>query len=271
MGMIDASLPSLDDELLLLQDAAAEAGQIALRYFDPSTVNEVWTKEGDSPVSQADYAVDAFLKDALLSARPDYGWLSEETEDDSARLEAPRTFIVDPIDGTRGFLAGNRQWCISAAIVENGRPVAGLLQCPAMEECFSARLDRPTLLNGTPLRPLSSDRLDSVTASRKLNALMEERYGKRFTVHPFVPSLAYRLALVAKGEVDAAFARPGAHDWDLAAADLVLSGVDGRLTDPSGMQRSYNRKHIRSGSLLASGKRSHQALLNLAKSGGFLH
>lgn len=269
--MPDTFLPSLDKEIHLLQEAAAEAGRIAMRFFDPATSNEVWTKEGNSPVSEADYAVDAFLKDALLCARPDYGWLSEETDDDASRLNATRTFVVDPIDGTRGFLAGSRQWCISAAIVEDGKPVAGVLQCPAMDECYVARVGTATLLNGAPMVPLSSDRLKHVTASRKLNELIEERYSDQFIVHPFVPSLAYRLALVAKGEVDAAFARPGAHDWDLAAADLILSGVEGRLTDTSGVPRTYNRRRIRSGSLIASGKRSHEALLNLAKSGGFLH
>ena len=116
-------------DLTLLVDAAREAGQIALRFFKQSP--EVWLKGGTSPVSEADYAADSFLNEALIAARPDYGWLSEEAADNAARLSARRTFVVDPIDGTRGFLEGRREWCVSIAVVENGRPIAGVLECPA--------------------------------------------------------------------------------------------------------------------------------------------
>ena len=103
----------------LLEAVSVEAGKIALSWFgkDP----EVWMKEGDSPVSQADLAVDEYLQAELLRARPDYGWLSEETEDNDDRLNARRTFVVDPIDGTRGFINGLERWCVSVAIVENHR------------------------------------------------------------------------------------------------------------------------------------------------------
>ena len=113
-------------DLSLLVDTAREAGQIAMRFFKQSP--EVWMKGGTSPVSEADYAVDAFLRQTLLSARPDHGWLSEETADGLARLSARRTFVVDPIDGTRGFLEGADRWCVSVAIVEAGRPIAGVLR-----------------------------------------------------------------------------------------------------------------------------------------------
>ncbi len=258
-------------DMMLLEDTARQAGRIAMRYFDPSHANEVWTKKGDSPVSEADFAVDDFLRHTLLEARPGYGWLSEETEDDAARLTARRTFVVDPIDGTRGFLEGRRQWCISIAIVEEGRPVAALLECPAMDRTFSALANGPARLNGTDLPRLATDSIRTVTASRKLNALIEQRYRKDLKVHPFVPSLAYRIAMVAAGEIDAAFARPGAHDWDLAAADLVLTAAGGMLTDVEGRRLTYNQAVIRSDSLLASGISNHSKLMNLAKSGGFLH
>jgi myo-inositol-1(or 4)-monophosphatase len=118
-----------DIDLALLLDAARQAGAIALRYFgkDP----QVWMKEGASPVSEADYAADAYLRETLLAARPDHGWLSEETADDPARLKARRLFVVDPIDGTRGFLEGKDTWCVSVALVEDGRTIAGVLECPA--------------------------------------------------------------------------------------------------------------------------------------------
>ena len=109
-------------DLSLLEEAAREAGEIARSFWreDP----QVWDKGGDDPVSEADLAVDEHLKARLLAARPDYGWVSEETEDDLARLDLARVFIVDPIDGTRSFVAGEKTWAHSLAIVENGRVTA---------------------------------------------------------------------------------------------------------------------------------------------------
>jgi myo-inositol-1(or 4)-monophosphatase len=124
-------------DLALIAAAAREAGAIAMRHFrnDP----EVWMKNGTSPVSAADIAVDTFLRETLIEARPDYGWLSEETADSSARLEARRTFVVDPIDGTRAFIQGRRTWCVSIAVVEAGAPLAGVLECPAKGEFYEGR------------------------------------------------------------------------------------------------------------------------------------
>src|SRR5690606_33459700 len=99
---------------------------------------EVWMKGGVSPVSEADYAADRFLKETLRAQRPDYGWLSEETVDTPERLSARRTFVVDPIDGTRAFLERQDVWCISIAVVEDGRPLAGVLDCPARSEVYVA-------------------------------------------------------------------------------------------------------------------------------------
>lgn len=269
------TLPGLAEDLDLILEASREAGAIAMRYFGDSRTNEVWTKQGNSPVSEADLAVDGFLRDALLAARPDYGWLSEETEDSKGRFDnrmsAVRTFVVDPIDGTRGFIAGQKQWCVSIAVVENERPIAGVLECPAMDRRFSASIETSASLNGQAIRKLDKTSLKSVTGSRKLNALLEERFMGELEVHAFIPSLAYRIAMVANGEIDAALARPGAHDWDLAAAEIILERSGGRLTDVSGNIRRYNQHSPRSGSLLASGISNHARLLELAKSGGFLH
>ena len=139
----------LAGDLALLLESAREAGRIALRYFRQSP--EVWLKGGTSPVSEADYAADHFLNETLLAARPGYGWLSEERADDAARLAARRTFVVDPIDGTRGFLEGRREWCISVAVVERGRSIAGVLECPARKETFSAVLGGGAFKNGERL------------------------------------------------------------------------------------------------------------------------
>ncbi|WP_292327919.1 3'(2'),5'-bisphosphate nucleotidase CysQ, partial [Mesorhizobium sp.] len=134
------------EDLALLREAAREAGTIAMRYFGQNP--QVWMKGGTSPVSEADHAADAYLRETLLKARPNYGWLSEETADDHARLSARRTFVVDPIDGTRGFLDGLHSWCVSVAVVEDGRSLAGVLECPAKRETYWALPGEGAFLNG---------------------------------------------------------------------------------------------------------------------------
>lgn len=260
--------PDIEADLELMRDAAEQAGRIAMSYFGAR--NEVWHKKGNSPVSEADYAVDAHLKSTLMAARPDYGWLSEETDDTAERLGRDRLFVVDPIDGTRGFLDGRKEWCVSVGLVENHQPVAGVLVCPALDRHFHALSGQGAYVNDTRLEPLAGDGIRSVTGSRKLNeALLAS--GRDLDVAEFIPSLAYRIAMVANGELDGALARPGAHDWDLAAAHALLNEAGGMLTDLHGAPRRYNTPDTRSGSLLASGKRAHPALMELANSGGFLH
>jgi myo-inositol-1(or 4)-monophosphatase len=117
--------PGLDADLDLLTRAALEAGQLAMTFFRRNP--QAWAKLGGSPVTEADMAVDTLLRTGLLAERPDYGWLSEETADDLSRRERDTIFVVDPIDGTRGFIEGDDRWCVSVAVVHAGRPVVGAL------------------------------------------------------------------------------------------------------------------------------------------------
>jgi myo-inositol-1(or 4)-monophosphatase len=246
-------------DLVLLRDAAEEAGALAMRYFrrDP----HAWQKHGGSPVTEADMAVDTFLHDTLLAARPDYGWLSEETADDPARRSQRRTFIVDPIDGTRGFIAGDERWCVSLAVVEAGRPVAAALFAPALGRLYTAALGEGAWAGARRLKvtrtaSLARARLagpKSWFQAEPLRSLRERR-------GPYLPSLAYRFALVAEGSLDAAFARPRSQDWDLAACDLLVHEAGGRLTGPEGEPPVYNRASLRHG-LLAAGNAVLQAAL----------
>src|SRR5690606_27857290 len=203
-------------------------------YFrrDPKS----WAKGETSIVSEADIALDKFLAGRLLAARPDYGWLSEETADDLIRLQHSRVFVVDPIDGTRAFLAGGLEWTISLAVVEAGRPVTAALFAPALDIMFEAEVGKGASRNGEPLHV--SDKADlsgaRVAGSRRLLRDAAEKAALHLEYHGFVPSLAYRLALVATGEIDAAIARPGAYDWDLAAADLLVHEAAGRLIEING-------------------------------------
>lgn len=254
---------------LLLRDAALEAGKIALGYFRSD--NRAWTKHGDSPVSEADIEVDQFLRRELLAARPDTGWLSEETTDNPDRLERDTVFVVDPIDGTRGFLGGDPNWCISIALVSKGRPISAVLHCPALDRTFVARADHGSWLNGKSMRAEGGDTVRTLTGSRRINDAIEKAFPGRFRILSFLPSLAYRMALVASGELDGAYARRGSHEWDVAAADLIISENGGRVTASGGEELRYNTADIRMPPLIAARANLHEQVTNIAKSGGFLH
>ena len=238
-----------DADLALLARAAAEAGRIALRYFgkDP----QVWMKEGVSPVSEADYAADTYLRETLLAARPDHGWLSEETDDDPARLKARRLFIVDPIDGTRAFLEGRSTWCVSVALVENGRAIAGVLECPAKRETYCALPGQGAFRNGRRIRVRAPSPQPEIAGPKPMLDAMPESWRGRMTRAAYIPSLAYRLAMIANGSLDATFVKPDAHDWDIAAADLILHEAGGRLLDSQGRRPRFGGEATRHGALCA--------------------
>ncbi|MEI5677344.1 MULTISPECIES: 3'(2'),5'-bisphosphate nucleotidase CysQ [unclassified Mesorhizobium] len=244
-----ASISTAAEDLSLLLAAAREAGEIAMRYFRKSP--EVWMKTGQSPVSEADYAVDKFLRETLTAARPDYGWLSEETADTDARLTARRTFVVDPIDGTRGFIDGLDAWCVSVAVVEAGQPVAGVLDCPARREIFSAIPGEGARKNGAPIRVREIGDEIEIGGPKPFFDLMPEEWLQRAHRVAHVPSLAYRLALIAEGSLDATFVKPNSHDWDIAAADLILREAGGKLVDAAGNPPSYAGAVTAHGALVA--------------------
>jgi myo-inositol-1(or 4)-monophosphatase len=237
----------LAEELALLHEAAARGGEIAMRFFGRNP--EVRMKAGDSPVSAADIAVDEFLRRTLLSARPDYGWISEESAPARA-AGGRRSFVVDPIDGTRGFVDGRSTWCVSVAIVERGRPIAGVLDCPAQGERFGARSGGGAWKNEMPLRVPPPGPITRIAGPKKMVDLMTERTGDIERI-AYIPSLAYRLAMAADGRLDATFVKPFSHDWDLAAADLILKEAGGQLRNRFGHEPAYAGEDPRHGTLVA--------------------
>jgi myo-inositol-1(or 4)-monophosphatase len=233
-------LPDADDIVLrdMLEALAGEAGAMALDYARRGMRS--WTKAGASPVTEADIAVDRFLKRRLLEARPGFGWLSEETVDDPSRLDRREVFIVDPIDGTRAFAAGLPDWTISLAVVRDGRPVAAALAEPVAGRIFVAALGHGASVSGRPLAPRSHDRVEgAVVAGPKPMTVKAENAGARAL--PKIHSLALRFAKVAAGEIDAGFAGGQSHDWDLAAADLLVHEAGASLTGLDGAVPCYNR------------------------------
>ena len=240
---------SLRADLELLQAAAREAGRIAGRYFRRNP--EVWYKDGKSPVSEADMAVDRFLKGELLAARPDFGWVSEETAETADQVLPETYFVVDPIDGTRAFLKGLPTWCVSIAIVSEGRPVAGVLDCPEKDEIYWATKSSGAHLNGRQISVGGASAKPTVAGPDSMINALPKRVQVGINRHPYIPSLAYRIAMVANGSLDATFVRPSAHDWDIAAADLVLQEAGGSIKMAGGGAPQYGLTGSRQGAMVA--------------------
>lgn len=258
----------MHDDLALLKRLALEAGTIALKYF--KSENEVWYKNGSSPVSEADKEIDAFLRNSFAAGRPEYGWLSEETEDNTTRLKCETVVIADPIDGTRGFIAGRDEWCISIGIVKGDRPIHSVLHCPALKRTFLASKGSGlTVEETTPYERKESKSL-LVTGSKKIIELLHNHNEDGVDVMEFIPSLAYRLALVATGELDGAFARAGASEWDVAAVDLILEEAGCYLKTAQGASVSYNQKNVTVPSLVAARKSGYETIFELAKRASIL-
>ena len=238
------------EDMKLLQHTARLAGEIAMGYFgkDPDT----WKKQGGSPVTEADMAVDDYLRHTLLEARPDYGWLSEETTDTAERLEKERVFVVDPIDGTRGFINGDERWCVSIAVVEAGRPVAAALMVPVQQRLMVASRGGGAYCDSVRLSASETGFSEQALIAGPQSWLDGRSFAHvRARGADHAPSLAYRFAQVALGETDAAFSKPRSHDWDLAACDLLVHEAGGRLTDLQDHVPCYNRRHLQHDVLVA--------------------
>ena len=230
------------NDLALLIDAAREAGRIARGYFrrDPG----IWHKPGGAgPVTEADLAVDRMLHAELGAARPGYGWLSEETPDDAARLGSERTFIVDPIDGTRAFIDGDTAWAHSLAVAEGGRVTAAVVYLPMREALYAATEAGPALLNDAPIRASSKASAGEATLLTAKPNLAPEHW-KNGTPPPFTrkfrSSVAWRMCLVAEGRYDAMLTLRPSWEWDIAAGDLIARRAGAVVTDRHGRALRFN-------------------------------
>jgi myo-inositol-1(or 4)-monophosphatase len=250
----------LTRDAALLQDTVREAGALAQSMF--RTTLKKWIKGASSPVSEADIAVNDLLEERLRGATPDYGWLSEESADDASRLSRRLTWVVDPIDGTRNYLGGHDEWCVSVALVEDAAPVLAAVFAPVTNEFFFAARGQGTRLNGIKVQATSGTALEFARMAgpkpmvERLNGM-----GGDIKLHPRIGSLALRLCRVANGTLDAAFAGGNSHDWDLAAADLIVQEADGRMSDLSGDPILYNRREVTHGVLVAAGRDRHASIV----------
>jgi myo-inositol-1(or 4)-monophosphatase len=245
-----------------LEGVVREAGALAHEAFGRRV--KTWTKEHNSPVSEIDIAVNHLLKERLVVIAPEAGWLSEESDDDPARLGTSRVWIVDPIDGTRSFIAGRPDWTISVALVEAGRPVVAALFAPVSGEFFRAAAGTGATCNGRPIAVTSGDVIAGTRIAGPKGLLDRlATVAPAFTTPPRIHSLALRLARVADGTLDAAFASSTSHDWDLAAADLLVHEAGGALTTLGGATLAYNGTSTVHGALVAAGLVRHRTLTDL--------
>ena len=247
-----------------LTAAVRDAGAVALKFFRGPLKS--WTKgAGDSPVTEADIAANDLLRERL-PAGPDDGWLSEESENDPARLSARRVWVVDPIDGTRAYMAGREDWSVSVALVVDGRPVLAAVFAPATDEMFVAAAGEGATRNGATVAVSAGAGVDGARIGGPKRML--ERIGAAqsgLVVMPRIHSLALRLVRVAQGELDAAIAGGNGHDWDLAAADLLVHEASGVLTALDGKPLIYNRPDPIHSILVAAGRRRHAAIIDLVR------
>jgi len=252
-------LPASDLDLLI--EAARAAGEVAARFAGPKAKR--WDKPGGlGPVTEADMAVNTLLAAHLRGARPDYGWLSEESEDSSARLERERVFIVDPIDGTRSFIEGSGTWAHALAVAEAGKITAAVVYLPMRDKLYAAALGQGATLNARPITVSArTDLAGAEVLAAKPNYAPEHwPRGVPEVKRAYRPSLAYRLSLAAEGRYDAMLTLRDSWEWDIAAGALILDEAGARVSDRCAMPLRFNNPVPQVGGVVAANPALHAAL-----------
>jgi len=255
----DAS--DLDADLALIAEAAREAGRLALHWLEKGAKR--WDKSPNNPVTEADIACNELLSKKLRTARPDYGWLSEETKDSAADRSQKRVFVVDPLDGTLAFIRGESGFCVSVAIVEDGQSIAGAVYNPNFDELLSARKGGGAKLNSDPASVTDCNSLAvSVIGQPDVFAGRNAVHWPDIRLIDAVPNaMAWRMALVAAGHWDATVALNDKSDWDLAAAALIIAEAGGVATDRHGQPFVFNRESVIQKGAVAAGAAVHPLIM----------
>jgi myo-inositol-1(or 4)-monophosphatase len=245
---------SWEHETEVVSAAIAIAGAEALRYAADGF--ETFTKADQSPVTSADLAVNQILQTRLLDAFPDDGWLSEESPDSPARLDKKRVWVIDPIDGTSAFVDREPEFCISVALVSDGRPVVAAIYNPSTAELYMAIRGDGLRLNGRAVSPPRPE-----VNGPPIIALShwEEQRGRFKAVEPHIRSrpmrsIAWAMALAAGGRIHAVATFESQNEWDIAAGSLLVEEAGGRTTDGSGGALRFNRPEPRYQGIIATSR-----------------
>ena len=247
-------MPATDLDLLI--DVAKASGDIARGFVDANP--QVWDKGGGAgPVTEADLAVNELMARELQGARPAYGWLSEETEDDTSRLQTQRQFVVDPIDGTRAFIEGSHDWAHALAVLEGGEVTAAVVYLPMRDFLYTASKNEGAFLNGKGLHVSEKADLENATVLSNKASFADKFWTAG---HPpagvarkFRSSLAYRLSLAAQGRFDAMMTLRPSWEWDIAAGALIVAEAGGHVSDQTGAALRFNNPHPQVNGVVAGG------------------
>ena len=257
------TLQSAAPDLALLEASIREAGALA-RELTAKPL-EIFSKGELGPVTNVDYAVDALLTERLRTARPDYGWLSEEAPDEpDARMKHKRVFMLDPIDGTAAMISKLPQYTISIGIVDDGRAVVGAIYNPMTDELFMGALGEGALLNGRPMRASTRDSLDDARMIGQKSLYADKRWPRPWPKTLQIEqrqSIAYRMALVAAGQADATILYGFKNEWDIAAGCAIVEAAGGKVTDTWGRPLVLNQSDPRAPGVVASGAAMHALII----------
>lgn len=229
------------EELAIAENAARAAGVAVMRLFRGKF--EVREKSKNNPVTTADLEANRIIRETILGAFPDDGWLSEEDPDDARRLELARVWVVDPIDGTKEFIDGVSQFAISIGLVVDGRPTVAIVFNPAKERFYQASLGQGSFLNGQPIHVTARDAIHGaeLLVSRSEPQKRFQVFVDRCAIKP-VGSIAYRLAKVAGGDGDGTLTFRTIFEWDICAGALMVEEAGGKVVDGNGNSLTFNRQ-----------------------------
>jgi myo-inositol-1(or 4)-monophosphatase len=233
----------MKSDLNLAINASVKAGEIIMKYYRNDY--EIKEKGYHNPVTTADNEADSFLKSELTNARPNYGWLSEETVDSYDRLEKERVWIVDPLDGTKEFIEGVPQFVVSIALVENGLPIIGVLHNPVTKEIFHASKDDGAYLDKSMYK---CSKKESTRDMVMLNSRSETRkglwepYKEYFKELKPIGSVAYKMGLTAMGRADIFATLRPKNEWDICAGTCLINEAGGEVINLNGQKITFNNR-----------------------------
>lgn len=253
---------SLADDHERLCAAVRRAGEAARRRFERRDTKS-WAKADDSPVSDADYEANDILREGLIEAGDGYGWLSEENADDEERLDAKRTWIVDPIDGTRAFLKGLPQFAVCAALIEDGEAISSAIFNPITDEFFEATRGGGARVNGAPMSASTACDLRGCAMLGTQRVFDHDGWPGRWPDMrvEYRNSTSYRLALIGAGGFDATIALVPKADWDTAPGALIAKEAGGCASDHLGKPFVFGQKHPWQRGLVCAAPGLYSALL----------
>jgi len=256
----------LTELLEMATRAARAAGEVAREIYNQAEVKQ-WAKGEDNPLTEADLAVDRLLHDRLLAAVPDFGWLSEETLDDPARLDCEWVWVVDPIDGTKEFLQKVPHWTISIGLVHRGVPQLGVVFNPTEDFLVAGAVGEGITANGAPVAMSAAEELEG---AHLVGSRSEQKRGEFDDVKDLyrfeaVGSIAYKLALLATGRCDIYYTLSPKHEWDICGGHALVVAAGGRVTQKDGAEILYNQPKAKYRSVVAANATLHAKLLERLK------